>query len=431
MAAPTINPNYVDADFIAEAEQIGGSMWFTAGAKKLGFNDPRDREQIARFMAHLSPTGERLMRWQANSPEYLYCPMPSVTASVNAWLKSESEENYSKFMTNVMKFATQLYLDTIESRCYVRETVDGVQRSTKAELVGLVGLHGFTRDGNASAHTHPMFWRWGVTEDGSVKSFEDRRFVPRMMQTASENFHLAIAVGLKDEFGFEPSIVKGKCEIPGIPKQALDSVGTRRKEMFDYLEKNNIKPTPGAMAYAAINTRKEKKAYSLSERITAWNRESGKVDLSGLSSAEPSRWGARLKAMIDEYIVQPAKVIHVAYKRTWGKHPGTVKVRDVTALLEDTRKRTRKEGHRAAIRALYRTNLKGLNHALKVAEAGYKQGRKPTLQLPVGARVVVSAEAARNATPKQLEELKARANQNGWVLRIAGQSLTGGMSQSP
>jgi len=69
MAAPTINPKYVDGKFIDEAEQVGGSMWFTEAAKRLGINEPRNREQVAKFMAHLSPTGDRLMRWQANSPD--------------------------------------------------------------------------------------------------------------------------------------------------------------------------------------------------------------------------------------------------------------------------------------------------------------------------------------------------------------------------
>ena len=191
MAAPTINPKYVDGKFIDEAEQVGGSMWFTEAAKRLGFNDPRNREQVAKFMAHLSPTGDRLMRWQANSPDWVYCPIPSVPASVNAWLKAQPLEGFSKFMAEVMKPAVTLYFSTIESRCFVRDTVNGVQRSTPAELVGLIGLHAFARDGNISVHGHPMFWRFGVTEDDAVKSFADRRFVPRMMRTANEIFHTA------------------------------------------------------------------------------------------------------------------------------------------------------------------------------------------------------------------------------------------------
>lgn len=431
MPPPTLKPSYVDAIFIAEAEQVDGAMMFTEGARKLGFTDAKDRAQIAKFMAHLSPTGERLVRWQANSPDYVYCPIPSVTASVNAWLKTLSHENYSKFMAEVMRPSVDLYFRTVESRCFVRETVNGIQRSTKANLVGLIALHGFARDGNCSAHAHPMFWRFGITEAGSVKSFADRRFVPRMIQTASEVFHLSVASGISERFGYETRVKNSKCEMVGVSKAALESVGKRKQEMLAYLESIGVEPTPAAMAFAAVNTRaKEKKAYTVSERLRTWNQEAGKVDLSAFGTPDPSAWGARLKAMIDEFILQPVKVFMLAYKRTIGKHPGTVKVKDVTAFLEDTRARTRAEGHKAAVRALYRTNLHGFKHALKVAEAGYKLGRKPPLTLPVGARVVISERAARDSSSKQLAELKKRANQNGWRLRIGGQSLADGCSMS-
>ena len=92
---------------------------------------------------------------------------------------------------------------------------------------------------------------------------------------------------------------------------------------------------------------------------------------------------------------------------------------NVGHFLEDTRKRTRTEGHLAAIRELRRTQASSLKEALSIAQRGYKKGREPVLKLDKGAKVVIRHDAPA-MTAGEFRMLQSRAEKHGWDLRLCG-----------
>lgn len=129
-----------------------------------------------------------------------------------------------------------------------------------------------------------------------------------------------------------------------------------------------------------------------------------------------------IRELYREYFVEPGKVLAAAFKAAYGKKAGVMRVRDVKGFMDDTAKRSRRRGHRAAVRALLAADChgKGIKFALAVAETGYDNGRKPLLNVPKGTRVVVSRAAQAAMTPEQKTALERRARKNGWKLHYAG-----------
>jgi hypothetical protein len=78
---------------------------------------------------------------------------------------------------------------------------------------------------------------------------------------------------------------------------------------------------------------------------------------------------------------------------------------DFDRFMLDTQKRPRWEAHRAARQALFDNRIVGIEHALDIAQAAYKEARAPKIKLSRYSTVTVSESLAKELTDKEIAKL--------------------------
>jgi hypothetical protein len=237
--------------------------------------DPNKPEDLKNFCEHRDPDGTRPMAWHANAATYLYSLLYTAAPSINGWLKTQPKEVFDRFVKEVFKPAVMNAVLVMNEACVVRRRENGQHIKEKAALVGFIAAHLTAADGNTSLHAHVPLWRYGTTQDGRALSFHDGRFLfGEAFKKSVEVFHQSLAVGLFQHFGIKAEVKDGKCEIPGVPKEVLETLGTRSKAARAWLEKQGISETDQSMQIAVWQTRpKGVPHFDLTERFAHWNQE--------------------------------------------------------------------------------------------------------------------------------------------------------------
>lgn len=148
-------------------------------------------------------------------------------------------------------------------------------------------------------------------------------------------------------------------------------------------------------------------------------RPSGAADPAPQQSK--GRWGRLADGLAQEIKLRArfAKEVWRTYRANGAKRE--VRVDNVASFLQDTRRRSRLEGHLAARRSLREADWQklGLKGTLQFAREAYKQGREPALKVAKGAKVVIRHDAPA-MSPGEFRSLMARAEKGGWDVRLCG-----------
>lgn len=399
---------------------------YTPGAQKLGFCAVHDQKQLRAFVDHRHPvTGEPLLRRQKNAPKWVYQIVFTCHPTVDAIYKGASKRDKRAIQEAVLR-AGLTAVRWLEKQIAVGRGAGG-KKLEPGELLGRLDVHDRTRNNDCSLHAHAVLLRAARAANGKTYAIRDRRVLYTNAAKARELYHLALTVELLS-IGYNASLQNGKCVIPGIDYAAALTTRTRRQESLVRLQAAGYPaPTPLQVRMDLLINRPQKTAYDEEKLHGRWQKEHDR-DTPGAEQKARRTWDEKvarvaewLKAFLDENLTTPWRVIAAAVKKAWQHDPRdrqTIVIQSVDAFLFDTSKRSRIEGHRAALREVKWGTFSSLGETLKAAEKAYKAARRPRLELEKGARIIVPSWV--EVTPEQLEKLLKRAGKLKATVQFQG-----------
>jgi hypothetical protein len=446
-----------------DAIEHGGGADFMGPAALIGFTDANDPEQNRLHAQEKRGDGSPAIRVQKNRKDTRPFEMVSGTdKSVNAMflvvLVMEGPAAFQK-MADCLKRADDVAFKVVMAKgWHVRSGAQGKKIVPAIPVVRRV-IHATDNGGGIHWHIHRRLSRYGVTATGKTLKLGDLRQYYRIDKLYQMAFQAALGKELAQEFKWNIGFNRGVAVVQGVPPELMALVGKRSEQIKNYLESKGIEPTPQAKAYAALNTRTcPPVAYTRAELVETWKPLAGQALLQhgrsqGWIKDEPSakedaakgaqkpsfrktaatvaaksqpekefKTPGRLQRLLDEFVVLPLRVIGAAVKVVNLGASRDYRVKSVPAFLDDIKKRSRPEAHRAAIRSLYQGNpFHTLREALLRAEYAYQRAREPHIKLKSGDRVVLSKAAATAMTSKELQKLRIAAEKHNVAVYVKGQ----------
>lgn len=396
---------YLDGRFWQEMQYFGAD--YTQGAQKLGFKDPQNFDQFINFRDQKMPDGQKdIGRRQHNRNDSFIGILNTADPSFNHMLMHMSPEGQKKFAQEVWLPALKEQEQLLNMKFECRSGAQGKDR-VAGEMIGLHGMHGYSREGEFRFHSHDIYSRFGVAEDGRILSGDFNRILKHNFNTEKLMFQLKIGTLAEEKMGWRVNF-DDKTQVAYVEGMPRTHDNKSRKEAAkEYLKDRGIDETPVAMAYAMQNTRPPKEPFDakkLEQKTTQKQETVQKMPQNGICGK-----------LYSSLIAQPLEVYKEAWKASH-KNGQTITVSDVEKFLKDASKTPRAECHKAAVAAVKKTQCKSFDHALSVAEKGFKDARKPKVQLEKGTTIEVAENV--KVTKEQQMKLEAIAKKHKCTLEI-------------
>ncbi|QJX01166.1 relaxase domain-containing protein [Frigoriglobus tundricola] len=435
----TVNKAYLDHRFFGDAGPTG--MRFGLGATDLGFTNPYDARQRELFVAGVRPdTGAPMLRKQVNAPNHLYGPIYGTSLSFNYWYKTLAPEHKEQVRQAGLDAAQAVEM-LRDAQLVMHGTANKVTVAHPCRSVTLTVCHENNNNMEAFVHWHQLAQRAGVRTQfvgveengaptqkavhvtGSLRN-ADEAFYGHQARN-DELFQIALGQHLEKRLGVKLDFVNGMLEVPGVTQEQRDSVSTRHKQIKSFLERHpELDAVPHRKAIATARTRTEPVPFDRSKYHALWRDEVRTFDNRPWAKPlKPEKADGFFARLHDEYVKGLASVGKAIIGARFGWTNKVVGVRDVDLFLAQVSKRSKRSGHRAAVRAVWAEVRSGGDRFVAAAMAGYKRGRKPLTHLGRGAAVVIPRHVT--LTQAQAEKLRALASRRGWTVRHNGLILEG------
>jgi hypothetical protein len=297
----------------------------------------------------------------------------------------------------------------LDSRARVRLGADGVEKQV-AKLVGVHCVGVLARETeNPLLHVHYNVYPFGVNDKGECRSLDTRP-----LKINDERYHQVfqniMAMGIEKRLGLKMEIEPklGMARVVGV---STERESNRKAMAQEYLKGKGIEQSTVAMAYAMRNTRPKKVSVNMDEKMKEWSEKAEKVEPKKVREHERGLF----QKVVEDLLLLPLQVFAVAWKATRDRK--LVAVFEVEKFIKDAKPRTLHQRHKAAIKAVRRTDCASFMDALTVAEKAFK-GLKPKIEIPKNA--VIKVKASRIESAEQRKALEKIAKKNGAELRVYG-----------
>jgi hypothetical protein len=236
-----------------------------------------------------------------------------------------------------------------------------------------------------------------------------------------KGFHLGLATLLQERCGIETDIVNGRCEVVGVPKHLTLGPTKRQQMAYEWLEKQGFKVVKPWHVAAAFHETRPKQRVQPGQHNTQsgggqqQSQQQARSTVNGCKIPKGQGVCESLKVLWEGWVKLPWKVVYEGVKAGLKKDPldpHAHEVRNIDVFLYEVSKRSRAEGHLAALREIRWGSFRSINDALLAAEIAYKKARRPKVELERGAKIIVSHMAA--PTDEQKQKLERLAEKRGW-----------------
>jgi hypothetical protein len=402
-------PGYLDQNYLNEGAQY--AMQWSYAALIAGYRDQSEKT-VQSFAQLKNPeTGEQLGRTQRNRNKSMIGVVHYMDPSFNRWMAMQPLETQKKVAQEIL--CSLMTLQDMELAMVVkaRSGAGGVKQE-RGHLLGHHAVHATSREGEMRWHVHSNYARW-VSREGDWKAVSGNfRGAFKAIKDTGARFQMRVAHLMEKEMGVAMGIDpdNGQAFVKGLERTHPQH---RKDAAVKYLKDRNLKVTPVSVTYAMQNTRPKKRAVN-AEKLAEKAKEELKADLTVLEKPKtPSIWEKVVKDLVGE----PLNVIRAAWvasrppKKEKNQKPEdvVVMVHDVKKFMKDVNKTPLGECHRAAVREVRNTLCFSFDHALKVAQLGFRRARRPKLYLKKGTVIKISKDVKMTERERwELERLAYR-----------------------
>ncbi len=242
----------------AEAAQKE-SLWYGAGAERLGLSGPVTQQAFRSLLEGKLPDGTALGR-RGEHGERCHHPGWDLTFSAPKSVSILYEVGGDERLLKAHERAVSQALDTLEANAAnTRVTVNGVRHlEGTGNLVIARFNHDTSRELDPQLHTHSVVMNLTQRGDGHWRSL-DSRALYRLKMLGGAIYRAALARGLRAlGYAVERTHQDGRFEASAVPPGVMKAFSKRREAIEAALEKS-IRPDAKAAEQVTLNTRPYKR----------------------------------------------------------------------------------------------------------------------------------------------------------------------------
>ncbi len=461
---------YIDEDFLKEVVVCG----FSDAAKKIGFKDAMNLAELLLFFDHIRPdTGEKGFREQKNSKDYVYCGTHGFDFTQNA-LMYQAGPLERQVMFRAVEKAVELALKEYERAIQVGTGAGGKNRQ-QGELIAVWHLQISNRKGEPYMHIHMEIWQAAVVpgkeqipktvsirnKQAIIKSF------PATEKTLQVNYGMLIGQDLDVKVRLNEY---DKAEVQGIARENYDRIGSRVKDVNEFLVMRTLPNNYFSRLFAAWKTRPPKHGLSVDQLTEKWaqeqkqdkEKENPQAEKTEKEESKPKaekKTRSRKKAPKEETKEEPKTeqkpeerkkdpnftyigdlqipkddgffkalgkslllgplVVFDSCRRgllkDWAKvDKGPITITDADSFILSTLRPSLTVGHRAAFKKIRSEQWGSIDEALAAGKAAFKEARKPAQVIQKRQVLIIPADA--EIHPDKLKYIEQLAKKRGAFL---------------
>lgn len=435
-----------------EAQYFGGYTYGPANAK-LGHVSGTD---YATALAHSKGQrldGKECLRRTSTTRDVCTGMIKTFDSSVNEMFGRMSIKD-ERHMGAELRKAAILAMNSFNAHAGKIRSGAGGKVVERADVSYVMFVHGWAADGAPNLHAHIHVDRYAIRADGTTGSRDQRNKDFDRAKDVFTIIDLHMASVIERDFGHKVNYANGKLTVPAFSNLPKDQrlTGHRRQEALNWMAQNGWNHDPALVAKAIRYTKRNEKrpTFTHEERVATWHKQLGldvrrdggtagrkKESARGVELVRQvptavkveSAWAKVLNNFVKRQVVPANRVAALALMRAVGINArDKYKVNNLGEFLSKVKRRSIASGHRAAYKALLKAQVGGIREALDVAEAAFKEGRKPLMKVKEGSRVHLTKAAMDAATDKQINQLHVLAKKNNW--KVTGYNLRERIQQS-